>query len=45
METDQAIILVTIYSKSDFSDVSSEMIEEAIAQYEQDIQSVDGSNS
>ena len=36
--TDTKIILITIYSKSDFSDVSNETIEAAIAQYEQEIQ-------
>jgi len=38
LKTAQAIILTTIYSKSDLSDVSDETIEEAIAQYEQAIQ-------
>ncbi|WP_414622567.1 type II toxin-antitoxin system RelE/ParE family toxin [Calothrix sp. CCY 0018] len=38
LKTDQAIILATIYSKSDISDVSNEVIEEAISQYEQEIQ-------
>jgi mRNA-degrading endonuclease RelE of RelBE toxin-antitoxin system len=36
LKTEQAIILTTIYSKSDISDVSNEIIEEAIAQYEQE---------
>jgi mRNA-degrading endonuclease RelE of RelBE toxin-antitoxin system len=36
LKTSQSIILVTIYSKSDFSDVSSETIEDAIAQYDQE---------
>ena len=45
LKTSQAIILVTIYSKSDFSDVSSETIEEAIAQYEQESQKMDNSAS
>jgi len=34
LKTETAIILVTIYSKSDFSDISNEIIENAIAQYE-----------
>ncbi len=38
LKTAQAIILATIYSKSDISDVSNEIIEEAIAQYEKEIQ-------
>jgi mRNA-degrading endonuclease RelE of RelBE toxin-antitoxin system len=38
LKTDTKIILITIYSKSDFSDVSNETIEAAIAQYEQEIQ-------
>ena len=37
LKTDEKIILATIYSKSDVSDVSNEIIEAAIAQYEQDI--------
>jgi mRNA-degrading endonuclease RelE of RelBE toxin-antitoxin system len=41
LKTSQAIILVTIYSKSDFSDVSSETIKDAITQYEQENQMVD----
>jgi mRNA-degrading endonuclease RelE of RelBE toxin-antitoxin system len=41
VKTEQDIILATIYSKSDISDVSNEVIEEAIAQYEQEIQIVD----
>ena len=41
LKTDQEIILTTIYSKSDISDVSNEIIEEAIAQYDQEIQIVD----
>ena len=41
LKTDQGIILTTIYSKSDISDVSNEIIEEAIAQYDQEIQIVD----
>lgn len=36
LKTEQGIILSTIYSKSDVSDVSNEIIEEAIAQYEQE---------
>lgn len=35
VKTEKAIILTTIYSKSDFSDVSNETIEKAIAQYEE----------
>jgi mRNA-degrading endonuclease RelE of RelBE toxin-antitoxin system len=35
LKTEQVIILATIYSKSDLSDVSNEKIEEAIAQYEE----------
>jgi mRNA-degrading endonuclease RelE of RelBE toxin-antitoxin system len=38
VKTEQDIILATIYSKSDISDVSNEVIEEAIAQYEKEIQ-------
>lgn len=38
VKTEQSIILATIYSKSDISDVSNEVIEEAITQYEQEIQ-------
>jgi len=41
LKTDQGIILTTIYSKSDISDVSNEIIEEAIAQYDQENQIVD----
>lgn len=41
VKTEQAIILAPIYSKSDISDVSNEIIEEAIAQYEQEIKIVD----
>jgi mRNA-degrading endonuclease RelE of RelBE toxin-antitoxin system len=41
VKTEQAIILATIYSKSDISDVSNEIIEESIAQYEQEIKIVD----
>jgi mRNA-degrading endonuclease RelE of RelBE toxin-antitoxin system len=44
LKTDQGIILTTIYSKSDISDVSNETIEEAIAQYEQEIQIADNSD-
>ncbi len=39
VKTETAIILVTIYSKSDFSDVSHETIEKAIAQYENSLNS------
>jgi mRNA-degrading endonuclease RelE of RelBE toxin-antitoxin system len=38
VKTEQEVILATIYSKSDISDVSNEVIEEAIAQYEKEIQ-------
>lgn len=38
LKTEHSIILVTIYSKSDFSDISREVIEEAICQYEQESQ-------
>jgi mRNA-degrading endonuclease RelE of RelBE toxin-antitoxin system len=38
VKNEQEVILATIYSKSDISDVSNEVIEEAIAQYEQEIQ-------
>lgn len=34
LKTEAEIILATIYSKSDLSDVSNHVIEEAIAQYE-----------
>ena len=34
LKTETEIILATIYSKSDLSDVSNQVIEEAIAQYE-----------
>jgi mRNA-degrading endonuclease RelE of RelBE toxin-antitoxin system len=44
LKTAQAIILATIYSKSDISDVSNEIIEEAIAQYEKEIQIEDTPN-
>lgn len=44
LKTAQAIILATIYSKSDISDVSNEIIEEAIAQYEREIQIEDNPN-
>ncbi|KYC35710.1 addiction module antitoxin [Scytonema hofmannii PCC 7110] len=44
LKTTQAIILATIYSKSDISDVSNEIIEEAIAQYEKEIQREDNQN-
>ena len=45
LKTEESIILTTIYSKSDRSDVSNEIIEAAIAQYEQGIQIVNGSDS
>jgi mRNA-degrading endonuclease RelE of RelBE toxin-antitoxin system len=38
LKTAEAIILATIYSKSDISDVNNEIIEEAIAQYEKETQ-------
>jgi mRNA-degrading endonuclease RelE of RelBE toxin-antitoxin system len=38
LKTEQNIILTTIYSKSDFSDISRQVIEEAIYQYEQQSQ-------
>lgn len=38
LKTEQNIILATIYSKSDFSDISREVIEDAIYQYEQESQ-------
>jgi mRNA-degrading endonuclease RelE of RelBE toxin-antitoxin system len=41
LKTSQSIILVTIYSKSDFSDVSNETIDEAITKYEQEIKTAD----
>ena len=34
LKTETEIILATIYSKSDLSDISNHVIEEAIAQYE-----------
>jgi len=37
LKTNDRIILATIYSKSDFADVGAEVIESAIAQYEQQI--------
>lgn len=37
VKTEVSIILATIYSKSDFSDVSNEVIEAAIAQYEREL--------
>lgn len=44
LKTAEAIILATIYSKSDISDVNNEIIEEAIAQYEKEIQIEDTPN-
>jgi len=44
LKTDTEILLATIYSKSDLSDVSNEVIEAAIAQHEQDIQTLDNSD-
>ncbi|GCL35360.1 hypothetical protein N9414_12041 [Sphaerospermopsis reniformis] len=44
VKTAQAIILTTIYSKSDISDVSNEIIEEAIAKYEEENQIEDNPN-
>ena len=35
LQTQENIILVTIYSKSDLSDISNETIEDAISQFEQ----------
>ncbi|MBW4477382.1 MAG: type II toxin-antitoxin system RelE/ParE family toxin [Tolypothrix brevis GSE-NOS-MK-07-07A] len=45
LKTESGIILTTIYSKSDISDVSNEIIESAIAQYEQEIQIADNSDA
>ncbi len=36
LKTAQVIILTTIYSKSDLTDVSNEIVEQAIAQYEEE---------
>jgi mRNA-degrading endonuclease RelE of RelBE toxin-antitoxin system len=36
LKNSQGIILTTIYSKSDLTDVSNEIIEQAIAQYEEE---------
>lgn len=44
LKTEQGIILTTIYSKYDLSDIANETIEEAIAQYEQEIQKEDNPN-
>lgn len=44
MKTEQEVILATIYSKSDISDVSNEIIEEALAKYEQEIPREDQPN-
>lgn len=44
VKTEREITLATIYSKSDISDVSNEIIEEAIAQYGQEIQIEDDPN-
>jgi mRNA-degrading endonuclease RelE of RelBE toxin-antitoxin system len=38
LKTEREIILATIYSKSDLSDISNERIEEVLAQYDQEIQ-------
>lgn len=38
LKTEKSIILATIYAKSDRSDVSNDIIEAAIAQYEQESQ-------
>jgi mRNA-degrading endonuclease RelE of RelBE toxin-antitoxin system len=35
LKQDDTIILVTIYSKSDLSDIAAEVVEDAIEQYEQ----------
>lgn len=45
LKTEQKIILTTIYSKSDLSDVSTEIIEDAIANYESEIQVTDNSDA
>lgn len=45
LKTEQKIILATIYSKSDLSDVSTEIIEEAIANYESEIQVTDDADA
>jgi mRNA-degrading endonuclease RelE of RelBE toxin-antitoxin system len=45
LKTDREIILATIYSKSDISDVKNEMIEEAISEYEQEFSIADNSDS
>jgi len=37
VKTSDQIILATIYSKSDVSDVGNDVIEDAIAQYEREI--------
>jgi len=37
LKTQESVILVTIYSKSDLSDVDAQTIQDAIAQYEQQI--------
>lgn len=41
LKTQELIILVTIYSKSDLSDVDAQTIQDAIVQYEQQINSSD----
>lgn len=41
VKTRESIILATIYSKSDRSDVNNSIIEDAIAQFEQRIQQTD----
>ena len=41
LKADDRIILATIYSKSDRSDVDAEVIEDAIAQYEQQLSPTD----
>ncbi|MEC4891411.1 MAG: type II toxin-antitoxin system RelE/ParE family toxin [Oscillatoria sp. PMC 1051.18] len=38
LKTEKNIIFVTIYSKSDLSDISDRTIEEAVSQYEQESQ-------
>jgi mRNA-degrading endonuclease RelE of RelBE toxin-antitoxin system len=43
LKTEQGIILTTIYAKSDISDVSNDVIEEAIAKYEQELKIEDNS--
>lgn len=44
IKTVDRIILATIYSKSDLADVDTQVIEDAIAQYEQQINPSDPSS-